>query len=77
MDRPELNRRDKELLDKQLRRFSPATRSDGTLILAMVAVFLAGMTVGGFAFAYKVDPTRMAATATALAPQVNALPIAR
>ncbi|MGB7098391.1 MAG: hypothetical protein WBD95_06430 [Xanthobacteraceae bacterium] len=64
-------------MDKQLRRFSPATRSDGTLILALVAAFLAGMTIGAFAFAYKVDPTRMAATAAALAQPVYALPIAR
>jgi len=77
MDRPEIDRRDKELLDKQLRRFSPATRSEGTLILAPVAVFLAGMTVGALAFAYKVEPMSITSTATALAQPVTALPIVR
>ncbi len=77
MDRRETDRRDQELLDKQLRRFTPNPRSDGTLILALVAAFLAGVTVGAFAFAYKVDPTRMAATATALTEPVYAPPIAR
>jgi hypothetical protein len=77
MDRRETDRRDQELLDKQLRRFSPNPRSDGTLILALVAAFLAGMTVGAFAFAYKVDPTSITSTATALADPVYGLPIAR
>ncbi len=73
----ETNRRDQELLDKQLRRFGRNPRSDGTLILALVAAFLAGMTVGAVAFAFKADPARMAASATAPARPVNALPIAR
>ncbi len=77
MDRRETDRRDQELLDKQLRRFNPNPRSDGTLMLALVAAFLAGMTVGAFAFAYKVDPTGITSTATALAEPVYALPIAR
>lgn len=77
MDRRETDRRDQELLDKQLRRFSPNPRRDGTLMLALVAAFLAGMTVGAFAFAYKVDPTGITSTATALVEPVYALPIAR
>ncbi len=79
MDRREMNRRDEELLDKQMRRFSPAPRRDGTMMLALVAVFLAGMTVGAFGFAYRSDPIRIAtnsALATNEAP-ITALPIAR
>lgn len=79
MDRRDMNRRDQELLDKQMRRFGPVPRSDGTIMLALVAVFLAGMTVGAFAFAYKSEPVRVAsnsAIATSEAP-ITALPIAR
>jgi hypothetical protein len=74
-----MNRRDQELLDKQMRRFGPAPRRDGTMMLALVAVFLAGMTIGAFAFAYKSDPVRIATNsvlATNEAP-MTVPPIAR
>jgi hypothetical protein len=77
--RREMNRRDQELLDKQMRRFGPAPRRDGTMMLALVAVFLAGMTIGAFAFAYKSDPVRIATNsvlATNEAP-ITVPPIAR
>jgi hypothetical protein len=45
-----MDRRDQELLDKQLRRVQPVRANDGTMILAIVAVFLAGVTLGGFLF---------------------------
>ncbi|MGO9698460.1 MAG: hypothetical protein ACLPX7_04260 [Xanthobacteraceae bacterium] len=77
MDRREIDRRDQELLNKQLRRFSPAPRTGGTMILALVAVFLAGMTAGAFSFGYKGEPMRMAVMAAALAQPINALPIAQ
>jgi hypothetical protein len=47
-----MNQRDQELLDKQLRRLNPP-RSDGVMILAILAVFFAGMALGGFLFPYK------------------------
>jgi hypothetical protein len=74
-----MNQRDQELLDKQMRRFGPAPRNDGTMTLALVAVFLAGMTVGTFAFAYKGGPVRVAANGVIATNQVpiTALPIAR
>jgi len=78
MDRREIDRSDKELLDKQLRRFNPAApRHDGTMILALIAVFLAGMTIGAFSFAYKIEPTAITSTVTAAAQPFNAPPIAR
>jgi hypothetical protein len=43
-----MDQRDKELLDKQLRGINPSPRNDSVMILAVVAVFFAGMTVGGF-----------------------------
>lgn len=50
--------RDRKLLDKQMRRLGPSPRHDGAMILALVAVFLAGMTLGAAMFAHKIQPTR-------------------
>jgi hypothetical protein len=47
------------------------------MILALVAVFLAGMTASVFAFAYKAEPTHIASMAAAPAQPVNAPPIAQ
>ena len=53
-----MDRRDQELLDTQIKRFQPPSRRDGPMILAIVGVFLAGMTAGGFLFAaYRGQPT--------------------
>jgi len=41
-----MTRRDRELLNKQFGRVTPAPRN-GVLILAVLGVFLAGMAVGG------------------------------
>jgi hypothetical protein len=48
-----MDRRDRELLNKQLRRFAPA--SDGVLMLAIVSVFLTGIFVGGLIFGNKTE----------------------
>jgi hypothetical protein len=56
---PKMDQRDQELLDKQLRRLNPP-RSDGVMILAILAVFFAGMALGGFLFAYKSEPMQIA-----------------
>jgi hypothetical protein len=42
-----MNRRDQELLHRQMRRFQPPLRRDGLIVVALVAAFLAGMTAGG------------------------------
>jgi hypothetical protein len=55
-----MNERDQELLDKQLQRINPRRRSEGVMVMAILAVFLAGMTFGGFLFAYKSQPMRVA-----------------
>jgi hypothetical protein len=62
-----MDHRDLELLDKQMRRFDPPARNDGAMILAVTAVFFAGMTLGGFLFAYKGAPTRIALNDTTAA----------
>ena len=40
-----MDRRDQELLDKQMRRLSPP-RHDGVIAVLLAAVFLVGMTLG-------------------------------
>lgn len=71
--------RDRELLDKQMRRLGPAPRNDGAMILALVAVFLAGMTLGAAVFAHNSQPTRFTSNdaMAALSPPSMALPLAR
>ncbi len=41
-----MTRRDQELLDRQLRGLCNEPRRDGTMILAIIAIFLAGMFLG-------------------------------
>lgn len=41
-----MTRRDQELLDRQLRGLCIPQRRDGTMILAIVAIFLAGVVLG-------------------------------
>ena len=47
---------DWEFLDKQMRGPSLA-RSGGTIVLTVVAAFLAGITVSGILFAHRSEPT--------------------
>jgi hypothetical protein len=44
---------EQELLEKQLRGVAVAPRDNGVLMLAIAAVFFAGMAFGGFVFAYN------------------------
>jgi hypothetical protein len=50
---------DWEFLNKQMRGPS-LPRSGGTIVLTVVATFLAGITVGGILFAHRSEPTRTA-----------------
>ncbi len=59
-----MDRHDQELLQKQLRRLQPPPRHDGALAIVGVALFLAGMSLGSFLFAYRSEPTRIAANET-------------
>jgi hypothetical protein len=58
---PRMDRRDQELLDKQLRHVQTAPHNDGVMMLVLTAVFFAGMAIGGFFFAYTGAPLRTAA----------------
>jgi hypothetical protein len=56
-----MDRHDRELLHKQLRRLQPPPRNDGAIVLMDLGLFLAGLTLGSFLFASKNQPTRTAA----------------
>jgi hypothetical protein len=46
----DMNRHDRELLNKQMSHLQPAPRRDGMLMLVMASVFIAGLTAGGLPF---------------------------
>jgi hypothetical protein len=66
-----MNRRDQELLDKQLHSIYVVPRNDGVLILAVLAMFFAGIALGGFLFAYTAQPGPLRVASN------NATPIAQ
>jgi hypothetical protein len=55
-----MDRRDQELLDKQLRHVGFAPRNDSVAML-LSAMFFAGMAIGGFLYAYAGAPPRAVA----------------
>jgi hypothetical protein len=68
----QMNRRDQELLARQMKRFQPPPPRGSVIILVMVGVFLAGMTVGSLLF--RSQPTVQTASSdgkTALAFFLN------
>jgi len=68
---------DQQLLEKQLRGIDNRP-PDGILMLAIAAVFFAGMAVGGFLFAYTDQPPlRMAANDIAAQTSQRVLPTTR
>lgn len=75
-----MDRHDEELLDRQVRRIAPPSANTRVMMAAIVAIFLAGMTLGGFLFAPKKEPMRTAsndATSTLSFFLSGAPPIAR
>jgi hypothetical protein len=54
-----MDRRDQELLDKQMRRLSPP-RNDGAIAVMLAAMFLIGMTVGGLLSVHQSEPIQIA-----------------
>ena len=55
-----MDRRDWELLDKQLQGSDPSRRNDGVPVLTVAAVFFSGMIIGGILFAPETQPMRIA-----------------
>jgi hypothetical protein len=54
-----MDRRDQELLDKQMRRLGPP-RNDGVIAVMLAAMFLVGMAIGGVLAAPQSEPIQIA-----------------
>ena len=54
-----MDRHDRELLDKQMRRLTPP-RNDGVIALMFAAMFLVGMALGGVLSAHESQPIQIA-----------------
>ena len=54
-----MNRYDRELLDKQMRRLS-APRNDCVIVVMLAAMFLVGVAIGGVVFPHQSEPTQIA-----------------
>src|SRR5438552_595694 len=54
-----MDRRDQELLDKQMRNLVPP-RNDGVIALMLAGMFLVGMTLGGVLSAHQSEPIQIA-----------------
>jgi hypothetical protein len=54
-----MDRRDQELLDKEMRRLTPP-RNDGVIAVLFIAMFLVGMTLGSVLSEPKTDPIQIA-----------------
>lgn len=66
-----MNRRDQELLDKQLHAIYVPPRNDGVLMLAVLAVFFAGIALGGFLYAYTSEPGPVPMNMASIAPPIT------
>jgi hypothetical protein len=58
---PKMDRRDQELLDKQVRRLSPP-RNDGVIAVMLAVMFVVGMTLGSVLSTHQSEPTQIAST---------------
>jgi hypothetical protein len=54
-----MDRRDQELLDKQMRRLS-APRNDGVIAVMLAVMFVVGMTLGGVLSEHETEPAHNA-----------------
>jgi hypothetical protein len=59
MGTSKMDRRDQELLDKQMRRLTPP-RIDGVFAVLLATMFLVGMTLGGVLSAHQSEPIQIA-----------------
>ena len=56
-----MNRRDRELLDRQMRWFQPSSHPAGLIMLILAGVFLVGMMAGSMMFTRQ-QPVQTAST---------------
>jgi hypothetical protein len=71
-----MNRRDRKLLDKQIGKLIGPPANEPLIMLVVAAVFVAGMTLGGFLVGYRGAPIHIAANDTKLAMSLPA-PVVR
>lgn len=72
-----MDQRDQALLDKQLRWLKPSPRNDGTMMLAIVAVFFAGITLGGLLSEHQGAPLQLTSNDAAISTSSDAAPPVR
>jgi hypothetical protein len=51
-----MNRRDRRLLQRQTSHIQPPSWDNGAVMIALVGVFIAGLTTGGLLFAFRDSP---------------------
>jgi hypothetical protein len=56
-----MDRRDQELLDKQMRRLTPP-RNEVVIAVLLASMFLVGMTLGGVLSPHKSEPVQIASS---------------
>jgi len=54
-----MDRRDQELLDKQMRRLTPP-RNEGAIAVMLATMFLVGMALGGVLSTHESEPIQIA-----------------
>ena len=59
MGTSKMDRRDQELLDKQMRRLSPP-QNEGVIVVMLATMFLVGMALGGVLSPHESEPTQIA-----------------
>ncbi len=59
MGTSKMDRHDRELLDKQMRRLTPP-RNDGVIAVLLAAMFLIGMAIGGVLSPHQTEPIQVA-----------------
>jgi hypothetical protein len=57
-----MNRRDRRLLQRQTSHILPPSWDNGVVMIALVGVFVAGLTAGGLLFAFRDSPPALTAS---------------
>jgi hypothetical protein len=72
-----MDQHDRELLERQMRRFVPPPLKRGTMMLSIVATFLAGVTLGSLMSMYRDHRLQTAANDAPMTSPNHTLPITR
>jgi hypothetical protein len=66
-----MDKHDRELLDKQVGRLTPARRGQGVLMVAIAGMFLVGIIVGGLMLARNTEPRVQVASSESDGPSTS------